>query len=841
MPDQPTTSPIRVLLLDADLLSRQKVIQVLTKKPGVFTVSEVGDRLTLEAIFNDNSNSFDYDAIISEAFFPNTLNYDPISLVRSRDPLAPVIILTATRSIISAVQALKSGADDYVRKSSKNLNRLPDIIRSVIHSRRDNEENTDAQIREYAEEIVRKNQALAEARDRAIEASRLKSEYLAMMGHEIRTPMNAMSGMTELLLDTSLSIEQRDYVNILRDSSQVLLALINDVLDFSKIEAGKLALEKIEFNPLELVESSVEVFTSNARQKNLDLTMYISPQVPLVVRGDPMRLRQVMTNLISNAVKFTDSGEVEVRADLLEETEEFVMLLFQVRDTGIGLSEENQSHLFQPFTQADESTSRKYGGTGLGLAISRRLVELMDGEISVSSALGKGSTFWFTATFEKCSFPDVKPAWESEFGSVGLKAIVSDVSSTLRESIKRYLEIMEMQVDEASSPEEALQSITSASQVGDPYNIAIVGLNLPFSDDPKLPPTVTQIASVSPTIAVLMTPIDQRRLGEKAVEFGFSTYLIKPIRRINFLETIHNLIAGKPLRRLADESNKPITKQLEIDQVFMPGKERGNRHPILLVEDNSTNLHLATLQLQKLGYTVQAVSNGKEAIDAFTKRQGYFLAILMDVHMAGLDGYETTRQIRAIEKPKDRHTPIIAMTASAMESDRDACYDAGMDDFITKPVTLANLHKVLQNWGMQKYRSMVQNSTMTEWQQISPLLDSAILYDISSIQTPGEPDVLIELINIYLKDSTKSLQTIKDQISQENLEGLKRSLHSLKGSSGNIGAKYFAARCAEMEKAYNENNLEKVKSLLPQAEVEYNQVCQALIEYRDQRMQANSM
>ncbi len=570
------------------------------------------------------------------------------------------------------------------------------------------------QLRTYADEIVRKNQALAEARDRAVEASRLKSEYLAMMGHEIRTPMNAMTGMTELLLDTQLSREQRDYIEILRDSSQVLLTLINDILDFSKIEAGKLALEKIEFNPLELAESAIDVFAMNACKKNVGLTIYVSPQIPSLVKGDPMRLRQVLNNLISNAVKFTELGEVEVRVDLLEDTDKYVMLLFQVRDTGIGLSEESQATLFQPFTQAEGSISRRYGGSGLGLAISRRLVELMDGEISVASVIGKGSTFWFTATFEKCNLPEIKPIWKSDFGSIGLKALVSDQNQTTRQVIKNYLEMLEMRVDEAGDSIEALQALTSGVQAGDPYQFAVIGLNLPAIIDPELPPEIVQLGSISATYTIIMVPIDQRRLGENAVKLGFSAYLIKPIKRNHFLETIHNLYQGKITT--SDRDTKDITSILANEtppvQEVKP-QVNANRHPVLLVDDNTTNLRLATLQLKKLGYSVDAFSSSKKAVAAATEKPGKYLAILMDLQMPELDGFEATRQIRSFETENKLHTPIIALTASAVDHDRDACIEAGMDDIITKPVMLATLHKVLQNWGMRQYRSRVRKCVIT--------------------------------------------------------------------------------------------------------------------------------
>jgi two-component system sensor histidine kinase/response regulator len=830
----PTARPIRIMLIADEDQERQKVIEILKKSTYDFIVTEISPHENLEAFHQSHSFQDSFDIAVCDIALHSFPLLETLELIRYKNLFLPVVILTSNHSIEIAVKAIQAGADDYIIRSARNLERLPQIIFSAIEHHVQMQDLVDpkqaeAQLHAYADEIVRKNQALAEARDKALEASRLKSEYLATMGHEIRTPMNAMKGMTELLLDTPLTREQREYIEIMRESSQILLTLINDILDFSKIEAGKLALEMIEFSPLDVVESASEVFATSARQKNLELVIYVSPQVPPTARGDPVRLRQVLTNLISNAIKFTNTGEVEVRTDLLEETENFVMLLFQIRDTGIGLTEESLSHLFQPFTQAENSTSRKYGGTGLGLAISRRLVELMDGEISVDSVVGKGSTFWFTSTFEKSEFTTGNAEQKPDFGFVGMKALIVDQNPSTREVINRYLEVLEMEISEASSPVEGLQALITTARGDDPFQVVVIGLNYPNGENPTLPPEIVQFAGASQAYLVLLTPIDQWRLGEDAIRLGFSACLSKPVKRNIFIETIRNLLSGNPIKSPGDEPAIPAFSPARgnLSQDSLQAVE-DSRNLVLLAEDNLTNQRLTSLQLQKLGYDVDVASTGKEAIQTISQNPGRYMIVLMDFHMPDLDGIEATRLIREAEASTHGHLPIIAITASAMDNDREACLKAGMDDFVTKPVMLGDLHRVLQKWGGQKDRLIHPVPPVKPISDVLPLLDATILHEIRSLQRPGQPDVLTEMINIYLHDSAKYFETIQRAVEENDSALLKRAAHSLRGSSGNIGARSLAARCQELENLANNNNLEQARPLLSLLEGEYRQVCQAL-------------
>ena len=375
-----------------------------------------------------------------------------------------------------------------------------------------------------------------------------------------------------------------------------------------------------------------------------------------------------------------------------------------------------------------------------------------------------------------------------------------------------------------------------------PHQFAIIGLNPPRNEDSPMPPEIVQMASLPSTYTILMVPLDHRGLGENAVDLGISTYLLKPIKRNHLLETIHNLKAGKiPLDKKKEGTLPSVSTSANILLPEVKTPKAAVKRPVMLVEDNSTNLRLATLQLQKLGYSVEAFGSSKKALEAVIQNSGKYHAILMDLQMPEMDGYETTRQIRVFEEDKGFHTPIIAMTASTIDRDHEACIEAGMDDVITKPVMLATLHKVLQNWGMHKYRSMTQTKQLEGWPEISPLIDSDILRDIISMQTPDEPDILIELINIYLIDSKKYFENITQSANSDDIDALKKAIHSLKGASGNIGARFLAARCEELEGLLEKNNIEKVKELLSQVELEFNQVCSVLIDYREKRKQASEI
>ncbi len=643
-------------------------------------------------------------------------------------------------------------------------------------------------------ERKRAEAALQLARDAALESTRLKSIFLANMSHEIRTPMNGIIGMAGLLRRTHLDDEQNHFALTIEESGLTLLRLINDILDFSKMESGKMKLEKAPFSPTSVVEGVAELLSENAQKKGLEIILRVDPTIPTKVIGDATRLRQVLNNLVGNAIKFTPQGEIQIRVKPIRRQGQRCRLRFEVSDTGIGIAPDAKRHIFKAFTQADESTTRKFGGTGLGLAISRQLIELMGGKLHVESEIDKGSEFFFGLPFDRCDESQAPHPPEDFSCFENQRMLIVDDNQTACNALRESLEPMGFSCTLTTSSAQARSRFKAQHKKGKPFDYMIVDLNVSGNRGLKLCSMIKDLPGGSEMRKILLTPVGKKIPNRRLQECDINSIVTKPTKRAQLISSLERARMGEKAGTITT-SGTPPTEHIRRPQKSSKGAR------ILVVEDNPVNQSVALHLLKQLGHEGVAASNGLEAIAILNQTQ--FPLIFMDCQMPELDGYQTTQKIREMEAAAVRDgrapTRIIAMTANAMEGDRQRCLDAGMDDYISKPIMLKAVEAVLA--GYQAPEGQAEEHADTPQAQ---RLDSSVLENFKKLSPDDAYDPLEDLSELFKEEIPKQIKALEHALEERDPKIFSRIAHTFKGSANNIGARRLAELCQRLENWDNE-------------------------------------